>query len=194
MRAASPGVRPDMQPHGDSHFLPDRPRPGAGAAGFSLVEVVVVILIIGLIALAALRNLPDPRSLEGGLAADQMRAHLRYAQRMAMDRERNVQVIFRVASNSYDVLLADTNVAPVTYALARHPTTQQDWRVNLDDEFQDVTMTAASIGGSNVLVFSSTGGLPCQASGAAVTSTATITFGAKFTVSIIPGTGYVAIQ
>ena len=77
--------------------------------GFTLVELITVLLIVGVLAVAV-----APRFFTAGIFqsrgfADQVQATLRYAQKQAIARHRNVCVT--ISSNAVSLMIANANGA-----------------------------------------------------------------------------------
>jgi type II secretory pathway pseudopilin PulG len=168
--------------------------PGARRAGFTLTQLVVVLAIVAIVTLGGFMAMPDPRSQDDRLATDQLRSSLRYAQNLAVCRERFVRVAFNVASNTYAVSIATGN-PPTAYVAVPHPVKQTDWIESFTEDFPDARLASAAIGGTNILLFNGTNGVPWNASsGSASTATGIVTFASGRQVNIFPGTGYVTVQ
>lgn len=159
-------------------------------AGFTVVELILVIAIVGIIAVMAVLKLPSIQTHRDRSAAEELMMHLRYAQNLAMNRERTTRVEFDVASHSYSVFIADAG----GFVPAKDPVTQTDWVVNISERFSGVELSSVNINGGNELRFSETNGIPCDVSGAPIASDGTITFRSGLKVVITPETGYVSIQ
>ena len=88
-------------------------RPRARGAGFTLVEFVVTLLILGILAAIAAPRFQDASAFTQRGFADQVIAALRYAQKIAIAKRREVCVDFLPASGSL----------PDRIALTLNPTT-----------------------------------------------------------------------
>lgn len=98
--------------------------PGAGACvcppglrnqrGLTLVELVMAMIIVGVLAVAVAPRFSDTNVFQSRGAADQVRAALRYGQKVAIAQHRNVSVtISAAASSNCGVALAAGNVSCV---------------------------------------------------------------------------------
>ncbi|MDI6774484.1 MAG: prepilin-type N-terminal cleavage/methylation domain-containing protein [Verrucomicrobiota bacterium] len=162
-------------------------------SGYTLSELLVVLAVVATVTIGAFMAMPDPRGQDDRLATDQLRAGLRYAQNLAMCRERFVRVAFSVASNTFAVAIATSN-PPTAYVSVPHPVRQTDWLVSFGEDYPDVKLAAVNIGGGDGLLFSATNGVPCAGSGALLDSTGVVTFASGRRLNITPGTGYVTVQ
>jgi prepilin-type N-terminal cleavage/methylation domain-containing protein len=162
-------------------------------SAFTLTELLVVLAIIGILTLAAFTVMPDPRGQDDRLALDQLRSSLRYAQNLAVCRERFVRIDFSTSANTYAVSIA-TNNPPTGYAPASHPVKQTNWVESFTVDFPSVQLRSVSVGGSTSLLFSATNGAPFASAGTLLTSTGVVTFASGRQLNIIPVTGYVTVQ
>jgi MSHA pilin protein MshC len=78
-------------------------------AGFSLVELVVILILIGILAVVAIPRL-NIRTFEARGFFDEVRATVRFAQKDAIAKRRNVCLTF--ASNSLTVTYSPSELAP----------------------------------------------------------------------------------
>jgi MSHA pilin protein MshC len=62
--------------------------------GFTLIELVMVIVLIGIIGLFIAPKLGNVTSMKAGAFREKLRADIRYAQNLAMTRNRRVRVYF----------------------------------------------------------------------------------------------------
>ncbi|MBA4388010.1 MAG: hypothetical protein C0404_08520 [Verrucomicrobia bacterium] len=159
-------------------------------AGHTVIELVAVVGIVAIFLAIAIAPKFSPQSERAQVAAFDLETSLRYAQKLAFSRERNVRVTFSVVSNAYWVDLSDTN-APGGYKSARNPVTQQDWNTVFSDMYAGVRLSSVSLAGG-VLVFNRTNGVPCANSGTPIAATATVVFVSGPTIMITPDTGYVS--
>lgn len=74
------------------------PRGRRAHAGFTLVELVAVMIITGILAAVAMPRFFERNSFDGRAFADQTRATLRYAHKLAIAQHRNVHVRLNGAS------------------------------------------------------------------------------------------------
>lgn len=65
---------------------------GAGAAGFTLVELVAILVLVGILAMVAMPRFFNAASHSGRGFSDQAAAFLRYAQKLAVARHAQVHV------------------------------------------------------------------------------------------------------
>lgn len=83
-------------------------------AGFTLVELVMTIIIIGILAVFAAPRFFDADIFQSHGAANQVKAALRYGQKVAIAQHRNVSVtISAAASSDCGAVLAAGNVSCV---------------------------------------------------------------------------------
>lgn len=85
-----------------------------GQRGFTLVELVVTMIIVGVLAIAVAPRFIDTNVFQSRGAADQVKAALRYGQKVAIAQHRNVSVtISAAASSDCGAALAAGNVSCV---------------------------------------------------------------------------------
>ena len=65
--------------------------------GFTLIELVMILVLIGIIAVFVAPKLGDVTSTKAGALRDKLRADVRYAQNLAMTRNRRTRVYFNVS-------------------------------------------------------------------------------------------------
>lgn len=159
--------------------------------GYSTVELAVVMCIVAVFLAIAIAPEYTPKTEKAEIAAADVGAGLRYAQRVALSRDRTVRITFSAVSNSYSVHIADTN-APGGYRFLKDPVTQMDWTRSISNLYAGVCISTVDIAGANVLYFNRTNGIPCSSSGEALAATGRIVFAAGPTIAITPDTGYVS--
>ena len=163
------------------------------SSGFSLVELIVVMLVISILAVWGIEKIATVlSSTRARLAANELSVNLRYIRNMAMDRERTTRVIFRVASNSYEVAIYDNDTTNFTAAV--NPVTQSPWRVDMGERFPGVELAVSNIP-ANTLYFSATNGAPLiNINGPPLTTNGIIVFNSGLTVTIVHDTGYIELK
>jgi MSHA pilin protein MshC len=65
-----------------------------GAGGFTLLELIMVIVLLGIIAVVAAPRMLNVTSTNAGAFIDKLRADVRYAQDLAMTRNKRARVYF----------------------------------------------------------------------------------------------------
>ncbi len=172
--------------------------------GFTLIELVMVIVLIGIIAVFVAPRLPNITTTNAGAFVDKLRADIRYAQNLAMTRNRRTRVYFNGAGpapvtapvNGYTVG-TDSSVAGdcSAFALATDPAAGGGLSVILGlGEYTGITVPAPS---ANCLEYDSLGrpytcGVgACSAVPLAATMTADVNGDATMRVSVAIQTGAV---
>lgn len=93
--------------------------------GFTLVELITIMAIVGILAVAAIPRFVDSNAFQARGAADQVRAALRYGQKIAIAQHGNVSVTVssaadtncsaQLAGNNINCLISNgVSVTPVT--------------------------------------------------------------------------------
>lgn len=156
--------------------------------GFTLIEFIVLFVVIVVLTTIAMVNLPDIRNYRKTSAVDRLTADLICCRNIAQSRERHVRIVFDIGTDSYSVWVANDSGG---WSALKDPLTQNDWNVNIASMFPGTGLQSVNINGGNVLIFSSTNGIPCDSSVTPISSQAGITFDSGNTVRIEPNTGYV---
>jgi prepilin-type N-terminal cleavage/methylation domain-containing protein len=170
-----------------------RPHAQRARNAFTIVEVAVVLSALSILAVAVFLLRSTAPDQCARMAARELAAHLRYAQRLAVARERTTRFAFDVAANSYAVSIADTN-APGGYAPLKDPVTQEDWNVAVADRFPGVELATANINGNNVLYFAGTNGIPWDIFRVPLSGPGTVSFRSGIAIEIAVLTGYVTVS
>ena len=158
--------------------------------GFTLTELIVVMAVIGILSAVAIVRLSSFQPQSGPTAAAELMAHLRYVRHVAVNRERTTRIVFSTSSNSYAVLVADTNQPP-NFLPAEDPVTRGDWNVSIGERFPGIRIVSAVFNGSNTLSFSPTNGIPCDGSMTPLAATGAVVLASGQTVYVTPYSGYV---
>lgn len=161
--------------------------------GFSMLELVLVVLITGILILLAVSRFSDVQPFRSRIGAKEIAAHIRFARNIALYRELPTRVVISVESNSYAVFVGDTNTPPL-YSAVSDPLTRGPLSVSLEDRFAELRVLSVDVGGGATFFFSSTNGVPLDASGSALTTTGTVNLSSGQTIRISPVTGYVSVS
>lgn len=156
--------------------------------GFTLIEFIVLFVVIAVLTTIAMVNLPDIRNYRKTSAVDRITADLICCRNIAQSRGRHVRIVFNTDIDSYSVEVANDSGG---WSALKDPLTQSDWNVNIASMFSGIGLQSVNINGGNILIFSSTNGIPCDSSITPISSQAVITFDSGNTVRIEPNTGYV---
>lgn len=79
--------------------------------GFTLVELITIMAIVGILAVAAIPRFVDSNAFQARGAADQVRAALRYGQKIAIAQHGNVSVtVSSAADTNCSAQLAGNNI------------------------------------------------------------------------------------
>ncbi|HAV37926.1 MAG TPA: MSHA biogenesis protein MshC, partial [Massilia sp.] len=91
------------------HSAPDRAssRPATRHRGFTAVELILVIVLVGIVSAVAMTRFFDRRVYDAETATEQLRSMLRYGQKLAIARHRDVFV--QLAPNRVALCLRDEN-------------------------------------------------------------------------------------
>lgn len=166
---------------------------GAGARGFSLIELVVVIAIMGALASLAFQGLHIAGERES-LAAERLASDIRYAQGWALMSHNPTWVAFDTALNRYTVYVED----PANPGKAGRLNLADPWtnlpfyQVTLgDNETGNVTLASPGFGGDTEVKFDRNG-LAYDSNGTALASNGSVQVGSR-TVTVSPA-GWVGVS
>ena len=150
-------------------------RPGGLAAnrGFTLAELVMVLVIVGVLAVAAMPALFSRLTFDTRRFADQVRAAMQYAQKVAVAQRRNVCVTVTATSLS---LTQGTSAGAACSAAVFDVSTGSDFVLN--------TPGSVSFSGASTITFDALG----QTASAA---TVTVTGDQSIPINVEAVTGYV---
>jgi prepilin-type N-terminal cleavage/methylation domain-containing protein len=186
-RAGAPATGFTRSPPFSLH--PIRPEPTQ--SGFTILEFTVVIALIAVLTVFTLHGMLNTDEHTKHAAYEEVTSHLLHARAFAMSCERTCRISFNVASNGYDVQVADTN-SPGSYVTAEDPARRGPWSVAISDLFPGVQLDAVNINGGNVLIFSARTGAPADSTGGVLSANAVIRFTSGAQVLVTPDTGHVA--
>jgi MSHA pilin protein MshC len=146
--------------------------------GFTLLELVMVIVLLGIIAFYAAPRLGTVASANAGVFVDKLRADIRYAQDVAMTRNKRVRVTI-VSANAYSITDAMGN--PIV-----DPATGKNYVVTLG---AGISFGVISFNG-NYIEFDSLGA-PYDGAGALTAAGTVSVMPGALTITVTPQTGAV---
>lgn len=118
--------------------------------GFTLIELVMVLVLIGIIAVFVAPKLGDVTSTKAAALKDKLRADLRYAQNLAMTKNRRARVFFNVAPaptpDGYAVVVDNSPAGDCSaFAAATDPAGGGNLSVTLDvGGYADITVAPSA--------------------------------------------------
>jgi MSHA pilin protein MshC len=162
-------------------------RPGAGNAGFTLVELIVVIILVSVLAVVAIPRLRGVDSFNTMGFTDRVMAGLRYAQKQAVAKRRNVCVAFTATTVSFTFASAAGSGSACNTALTG-PAGQAAFSISPESS-SVVTLAPVPAG----LTFDALGRPVATATGLPLAAALVITImgDAARSFSVEPETGYV---
>ncbi len=162
------------------------------AKGFTLIELLIVIVILAVAAAIAVPMASSAASMQLRSAVNMVAADLEYAKSRAIATGQRHTVDFSALNDNYVLLDQSGNVIP-------HPVKKGfEYRVRFRDEsrLRQVQVVSTNLGTYNKVTFDYLG-TPYNSSGAALTSTGTITLQAGDlirTVSVEAVTGFISVS
>ena len=156
-------------------------------SGFTLVELVVVIILVGVLAVVAIPRFRGVASFNTMGFADSVMASLRYAQKQAIAKRRNVCVAFTATTVSF-TFASTAGSASVCNTNLTGPAGQSPYSISPDGK-SVVTFAAVPAG----LTFDALGRPLATATGLPLASVLVITISGDISrsFSVEPETGYV---
>ncbi len=122
--------------------------------GFTLIELIMVIVLIGITAVFVAPRMVDITGTKAGSFKDKLKAEIRYAQNLAMTRNRRVRVYFNntgpapvtAPAQGYTVGLDSSGAGDCSaFALASDPAGEGDLSVTLNSgDFSGITVAPST--------------------------------------------------
>jgi len=127
----------------------------ASIRAFTLIELTAILLIIAILSAVVITQMPDIQGMRITQAAYKIQSDIRYAQRLAMQLQRRVAIVFRantspsyIPVDSYSIFIENTYSNPYDGSgwnlnvRAKNPLTQENFDVQLNsEEFEGVDIT-----------------------------------------------------
>jgi prepilin-type N-terminal cleavage/methylation domain-containing protein len=139
--------------------------------GFTLIELVIIIVVLAIIAAVAIPRLGDVASTKAAATAEKIKSDIRYAQELAMTRNRSYRVYFNAApapGSGYAIVYdadGDGNWGEVG-EFASDPSGKGDLSITLNSG--DYAGVTASLSAGSYIAFNSLG-RPTTGGGATIT-------------------------
>ena len=96
---------------------------GSRQQGFTMVELIAVIIIVGIIASVAASRFFNATTFQSRAAADQVRAALKYGQKIAIAQRRQVGVLISTSASAQTNCTNTVSSSTVTCAISNAVTT-----------------------------------------------------------------------
>lgn len=162
---------------------------------FTLIELVMVMVILGIIAAVSIPVINSYQAQHLYAAAERVAADLRYAKGLSISASKWYGISFQAAPvNTYSLYQTD-GTTDTNIKFPQYP--DQDYIVNLNNDYQGVSISAVNISGGNKVEFNAYGSPYDDASGPAIAVEGVITLArgsSSITVRITPTVGRVYIQ
>jgi len=124
--------------------------------GFTMVELITVTIILGILAATAMPRFFETSVFQNRGAADQVKAALRYAQKVAIAQHRNVSAVLAAGSSSCDTTLQGGNVY-CTLSTSIEPTLDRTFAFDALGRPIPNAASSVSIGGTTITIELETG-------------------------------------
>lgn len=165
-----------------------------GRQGFTLVEIIVVVIILSIAALLSIPMFASAADMQLTTAANMIAADIDYAKNLAITKQQNFSIVFRIDTDSYEV--RDEDNIPI-----EHPVNPGNLTVVFpsDSRTSRVDITSANFDANTdrALTFDYLGSPYSGLTATNPLNSGTITLAADdftITITVEPVTGYVTIS
>lgn len=116
-------------------------------SGFTLIELVIIIVVLAIIAAVAIPRLGDVTSMKAAATAAKIKSDIRYAQELAMTRNRRTRVYFNgglAPAQGYAVAIDNSVLGTCSsFAVVADPTGSGNLSVTLSSgDYAGITVSA----------------------------------------------------
>lgn len=148
--------------------------------GFTLVEMIMVVIIMGILAVTIIPRTGDLlRTMNLKAAGDKIEDDIRFMYEYAVAMHDTTWLVVNISNNSYGIY---SGPSQGSRQLILDPSTNRRAIIDLDDEFNYVSITAVQFSGSHEFYYDWWG---------TPSSGGSITLNGSKVITVAPGTGYV---